>query len=265
MLQNFYKTILEYRELIYYFTWREFKVRYKQTVIGVLWVVFQPLFFALIINLTLLRGRNFGVTGLSIPAFVPVYIGLLFWNYFEQTINAASNSLIGNQGVITKVYFPRFIPALSTVIASLVDFLFAALLLFILLPLFARHAADYWGLFVLIPCVLLLALFTFGAGLLLATLNVKYRDLKYVLPFIMRIALFASPVFYPITFLPEKYWWILYINPVTTAAELGRHFVLGIPLHRPILMLMSVGSTILALIIGGLYFKARERQFVDII
>lgn len=259
------KDITSYRELIYYFTWREFKVRYKQTVIGILWVVFQPLLFALIIDLTLLRGRSFGVTGLQIPAFVPVYIGLLFWNYFEQTINTASNSLIGNQGVITKVYFPRFIPALSAVIASLIDFLFATLLLLILLPLFARHITNYWGLFMLFPCVILLAFFTFGAGILLATLNVKYRDLKYVLPFIMRIALFASPVFYPITFLPERYWWILYLNPVTTAAELGRHFILSIPLHRPTLMLMSICSTILALIIGIFYFKARERQFVDII
>jgi lipopolysaccharide transport system permease protein len=259
------REIASYRELIYYFTWREFKVRYKQTVIGVLWVVFQPLFFALIINLTLLRGRTFSSVGPQIPAFVPVYIGLLFWNYFEQTINSTSNSLLGNVAVITKVYFPRFIPALSAVIASLIDFFFASLLLIVLLPLFGGGHVNYLGLFILPPCVLLLALFTFGAGLWLATINVKYRDLKYALPFVMRILLFASPVFYPITILPEKYWWILYLNPVTTVAELARHFILGIDLHQPILMLLSLFSTAVALIVGIVYFNARERQFIDII
>lgn len=265
MLQNFYRSIVQYRELIYYFTWREFKVRYKQTVIGVLWVIFQPLLFALIINFTLLRGRSFGVAGLEVPAFVPVYVGLLFWNYFEQTINTTSNSLLGNQAVITKVYFPRFIPALSAVIASLVDFFFASLLLIVLLPLFAGGNVNYVGLLVLVPCVALLALFTFGAGLWLATLNIKYRDLKYALPFVLRILLFASPVFYPITLLPEKYWWILYLNPVTTVAELARHAILGLPLHQPIYMLLSLLSTVLALVVGMRYFTARERQFIDIL
>jgi len=264
MFKNLYRSIAEYRELIYYFTWREFKVRYKQTVIGVLWVIFQPLCFALIIDLTLLRGHNFAVPGLQVPSLAPVYIGLLFWNYFEQTINNASNSLIGNQGVITKVYFPRFIPALSAAIASLIDFLFASILLVILLPILMDQY-NIAGLLVLIPCVALLFVFAFGAGLWLATVNVKYRDLRYALPFVMRILMFASPVFYPITFLPEKYWWILYLNPVTTAAELSRHFILGLPLHKPHLMLLSLISTAAALLIGLWYFYAREREFVDIL
>lgn len=265
MLQNFYRSIVQYRELIYYFTWREFKVRYKQTAIGVLWVIFQPLCFAIIIDLTLLRGHSFAVGGLQVPALVPVYIGLLFWNYFEQTINSASNSLLGNQSVITKVYFPRFIPALSAAIASLIDFLFAAVLLVALLPLLVHHGYNWLGLLVLLPCVLLLFLFAFGAGLWLATINVKYRDLRYALPFVMRILMFASPIFYPITFLPEKYWWLLYLNPVTTVAELGRHFILNLPLHQPRYMVLSLVSTCLALFIGLSYFHARERQFVDIL
>lgn len=264
MLRNFYRPVLEYRELIYYFTWREFKVRYKQTAIGILWVIFQPLFFALIINLTLLRGRSFAGGGLEIPAFVPVYVGLLFWNYFEQSINNASNSLIGNQSVITKVYFPRFIPALSAVIAGLIDFLFASLLLVVLLPILLHQ--YYWvGLLVLVPAVVLLFFFAFGAGLFLATVNVKYRDLKYALPFVMRVLMFASPVFYPITFIPAKFFWLLYLNPVTTAAELARHFLLGLPLHNPELMGLSILSTLVACIVGWTYFTKREREFVDII
>lgn len=264
MLRNFFKSVLEYRELIYYFTWREFKVRYKQTVVGILWVILQPLCFALIIDLTLLRGHSFGVDGLQVPALVPVYIGLLFWNYFEQTINNASNSLIGNQAVITKVYFPRFIPALSTAIESLVDFFFASLLLIVLLPLLVHNSYNWSGLLVLIPCVLLLFLFVFGAGLWLATVNVKYRDLRYALPFVMRVLMFASPIFYPITFIPQKFWWILYLNPITTATELGRHFILNLPLHEPRYMVLSLASTAVALAVGLLYFHARERQFVDI-
>lgn len=258
------REIKTYRELIYYFTWREFKVRYKQTVIGVLWVIFQPLFFALIIDLTLLRGQAFKVPGMHIPSFIPVYIGLLYWNYFEQSINNASNSLVGNQSVITKVYFPRFIPALSASIASLIDFFFASLLLIALLP-FLVKSYSYAGLAMLVPGVLLLFLFSFGAGLFLATVNVKYRDLKYALPFVMRILMFASPIFYPITFLPAKYWPILYLNPLTTVAELTRHFVLHTPLHRPTLMVLSLGSTVVAIIVGLIYFRKREREFVDII
>lgn len=259
-----FRETVAYRELIYYFTWREFKVRYKQTVIGVLWVIFQPLFFAIIINLTLLRGRSFGVGELEIPPLVPVYIGLLFWNYFEQAINAASNSLIANQAVITKVYFPRFIPALSSVIVSLIDFFFASLLLVLLLPLFT-DGFNALGLLILLPAVLLLFAFCFGAGILLATINVKYRDLKYALPFVMRILMFAAPVFYPITFLPEKYYWLLYLNPVTTTAELVRHFVLDLPLHRPEFMILSVVTTVIIFLVGIRYFKKRESEFADII
>ncbi len=258
------REIVAYRELIYYFTWREFKVRYKQTVVGILWVVLQPLVFALIIDLTLLRGHAFGVSKLHVPALVPVYIGLLFWNYFEQTTNNASNSLIGNQGVITKVFFPRFIPALSAAISSLIDFFFASLLLLALLPIFVHHFSPL-GLLSLLPCLVLLFIFSFGFGLWLGTLNVKYRDLKYVLPFVMRILMFASPIFYPITFLPAKYWPILYLNPVTSAAELSRHFILGFPLHEPRYMLLSLATTVVALVVGVWYFHTRDKDFVDIL
>lgn len=259
------REIIAYRELIYYFTWREFKVRYKQTAIGILWVIFQPLFFAIIIDLTLLRGQSFGVAGLEIPSIVPVYIGLLFWNYFEQTINNASNSLLNNQTVITKVYFPRFIPALSTCIASLIDFAFATLLLIVLLPLLVHDGYNWAGLLILIPCVLLLFLFSFGAGLWLATVNVRFRDVRYALPFVLRILLFAAPIFYPITFIPEKFWWMLYLNPITTVTELGRHFILNLPLHQPKYMWLSLLTTAIALVVGVWYFRKRERQLVDII
>lgn len=258
------KEAIAYHELIYYFTWREFKVRYKQTIIGILWVVFQPLFFAAIISFTLLRGQAFAVDGLSIPALIPVYIGLLFWNYFEQAINNASNSLIANQSVITKVYFPRFIPALSSTIVSLVDFFFASLLLVALLPFFTDNF-NLVGLLILIPAIIMLFAFCFGAGLFLATVNVRYRDLKFALPFVMRVLMFAAPVFYPITFLPEKFYWLLYLNPVTTAGELGRHFILGLPLHQPHLMFLSLVSTAVVVVLGITYFKKRQREFADII
>jgi lipopolysaccharide transport system permease protein len=261
---NYFRELYEYRELIYYFTWREFKVRYKQTAIGILWVVFQPLFFTLIVTLLLFRGIRVDFGNPMIPAIIPVYIGMIFWNYFEQGINSASNSLVNNQSIITKIYFPRFIPVLSAAIAGLIDFVIAFLMLFVLLVFF-RVSPNWASLIVALPLVVTAFLSVYGLGLLFATLNVRFRDVKFALPFLMRILLFVTPVFYPLTFIPEKYQWILFINPITAVIELFRNLTLGLPnpIHWQYLAISAV-SLLATLYIGVIYFKRKERQFADI-
>lgn len=261
---SFMHELLEYRELIYYFSWREFKVRYKQTAIGVLWVIFQPLLFTLVITLLLFRGINVDFGNAMVPNILPVYIGMLFWNYFEQGTNNASNSLVNNQAIITKVYFPRFIPVLAAALVGLVDFFIAFLLLFVLC-LYFNVALDWPGLLSVIPLLIAAFLLVYGAGLLFATLNVRFRDVKFALPFLMRILLFVTPVFYPVTFLPSSVHWLLYLNPMTSIIELFRHYALGLagPAHWQYL-LISAASLVTILTIGTLYFRNKERQFADI-
>jgi lipopolysaccharide transport system permease protein len=238
------RELISYRELLYYFTWREFKVRYKQTLVGVLWVVFQPLVFALIINFTLLRGRTFDFGSATMPTILPVYIGLLFWNYFEQSLNGSSNSLVNNQAVITKVYFPRHIPSVASTLSALVDFVVASLLI----------------------VSLVIMLFVNGFGLLLATLNIRFRDIRIALPFLMRILLFATPVFYPLSFIPERFHWILFMNPATLAIEVSRALLLDTNTMPQTTDFLICGASItIALVVGMVYFRRKERVFIDII
>ncbi len=261
---SFFKELLEYRELVYYFAWREFKVRYKQTAIGVLWVIFQPLLFTLVITLLLFRGISVDFGDPLIPSIIPVYLGMLFWNYFEQGLNNASNSLVNNQAIITKVYFPRFIPVLAAALVGLVDFFIGFSLLFVMAAWY-NVALDWVGLLTVFPLMSIAFLFVYGAGILFATLNVRFRDVKFALPFMMRVLLFATPVFYPITFLPASVHWLLYLNPVTSIIELFRHFALGLP--APLkweYVALSAATLIIILIIGTRYFRNKERQFADI-
>jgi lipopolysaccharide transport system permease protein len=261
---NFFKELIEYRELVYYFAWREFKVRYKQTAIGVLWVIFQPLLFTLVVTLLLFRGISVDFGDPLIPAIIPVYLGMLFWNYFEQGLNNASNSLVNNQAIITKVYFPRFIPVLAAALVGLVDFFIGFSLLFVLAAYF-HVSLDWAGLLTVFPLMTGAFLLVYGAGILFATLNVRFRDVKFALPFMMRVLLFATPVFYPITFLPQSVHWLLYLNPMTSIIELFRHYALGLP--APVsweYVALSAITLIIILIIGTRYFRNKERQFADI-
>lgn len=261
---SFFKELIEYRELVYYFAWREFKVRYKQTAIGVLWVIFQPLLFTLVITLLLFRGIHVSFGNDLVPSILPVYIGMLFWNYFEQGINNASNSLVNNQAIITKVYFPRFIPVLAAALVGLIDFFIGFSLLFVLC-LWFHTTPDWIGLFSVFPLMIAAFLVVYGAGILFATLNVRFRDVKFALPFMMRILLFATPVFYPLSYLPQSVHWLLYLNPMTAIIELFRHYTFNLtgPEQWQYILLSGV-STVVILFIGTRYFRSKERQFADI-
>lgn len=261
---GFISQVYAFRELIYYFAWREFKVRYKQTAIGVLWVVFQPLLFGIVITLLLFRGNRISF-GADLPVILPVFVGLLFWNYFEQSVNNASNSLVNNQSIITKVYFPRFIPALAAALAGIIDFVVTLAVLLVMLLAY-QVSPDPLAL-VAIPFALAITFLTiYGAGLLMATLNMRYRDIKFALPFALRIMLFATPVFYPLSFLPERFHWIILLNPVAVSIELARSTILSLPINVGASQIaLSVVVAILLNVVGYWYFKKRERQFADIV
>lgn len=259
-----WKELKEYRELFFYFAWRDVKVRYKQSVIGIAWAVIQP--FTQMVVFTLFFNKVAGVqTGSeAVPYAIFSFLGLLFWNYFSQALQRSANSLVDNQAVVTKVYFPRIIPPISSTIVSLIDFAFAGAV-FVGLMFYFKFPPTVLGLVLLIPAILVTFTAASGIGLFLAAINVKYRDVKQALPFIIQIGLFVTPVIYPITAIPDRYQWLLYLNPMTGVINAMRASFLGDGTINWALTSLSVFVAILCFAGGLYYFKGREKEFADII
>lgn len=249
-----------YRELLYFLVWRDVKVRYKQTALGVGWIVLQPLLTTLIF--TVLFGLLLNVPSGDVPYPVFALTGLIPWQYFAGSLTRTSTSLVGNANLITKVYFPRLIIPLTGVLSGLVDFLIGFLLLVIMLLVYRiRPGAEI----VLLPGFLLLALVTaLGFGMWLAALNVRYRDINYLVPFLVQIWLYATPVAYGSTLIPEQYRWLLGLNPMTGVVEGFRWALLGQPPPGR-LFALSVSIAVAVLITGLVYFRRTERTFADIV
>lgn len=257
-----WKELNAYRELFYYFAWRDIKVRYKQTAIGAAWAIFQP--FITMVVFTLFFNHVAGIKSGAIPYAIFSYTGLLFWNYFSNALTRSSNSLVDNQGVITKIYFPRIIPPISATIVALVDFAFA-FIVFVVLMIYYRIVPGIEGVLFFIPAVLITFVAATGIGLFLATLNVKYRDIKQALPFFIQTGLFLTPVIYPISSVPAQYQWLLYLNPMTGVITALRAWTLHYETVDLSLLGLSIISAIVFFLIGLIYFKAKEREFADII
>lgn len=255
------RELWENRELLYFFTWRDLKIRYKQTAIGVLWAVFQPL--VTMVVFTVFFGTFAKMPSDNIPYPIFVYAGLLLWQLFSATVLQASNSLVANQNLLTKVYFPRLILPLSTVFSNLVDFAIASL---ILVGLMAYYGYVPSAEILLIAPVLILgtAIFSVGLGLGLSALNVKYRDVKYVLPFFIQILMFLTPVIYPPSIL-GAHSWILAINPMTGFIKAARGALFGMPPVNGLLLSLSLACAVIVFLIGFWYFKKTERYFADLI
>lgn len=249
-------------ELIYFFTWRDIKVKYKQTILGFLWAVLQPLLMMLIF--TFFFGRVLNVPSGNLPYPVFVFAGLLLWNLFSGGITNSSNSMIANANIIKKIYFPRLIIPLSSILGSVFDY-FMALLIFIGIMFWynVQLSIPYFVLS-LILSLLLAILGTIGPGFLLAALNVKYRDFRYVVPFMMQALLFITPVIYPVNMITNPFVKVLvYINPISGAISLVRNAMSGI---APDYYLVA-SSTISAIVLGVLglfYFKRTESYFADL-
>jgi lipopolysaccharide transport system permease protein len=251
-----------YRELLYFLILRDVKVRYKQTLLGALWVIIQPLLMILIF--TLLFGKLAGIqarTG-GIPYPIFACAGLLPWTFFASAITNSSNSLVGNAQLITKVYFPRLIIPAAAVAAGLVDL---ALAFVILAALMAYYGVGVTGSLLLLPMlIMLLVLFALSVGIFLAALNVRYRDVRHAVPFMLQLWMFASPVIYPATFIPESWRWVLALNPMTGIIEAFRASLFGTRIDWK-LFALSAAVTFALLIYSCVAFKRMEKSFADVI
>ncbi len=259
------RAVWQYRELLGFLVWRDVKVRYKQTALGVAWVVLQPLVNMLIF--TLLFGVLLKVPSGGAPYPVFAFAALLPWNYFASSLNRASTSLIGSANLITKVYFPRLIVPLSGVLSGLVDFAVSFLLLGVLMLVYRLPLS--WTMLWL-PFFLLLAMVTaLGFGLWLAALNVRFRDVNYLVPFLVQVWMYATPVIYGSTLIPERFRWLLALNPMTGVTEGFRWALLGSRLADAAapggLFYVSIGITLVVLISGMIFFRSTEKTFADVI
>lgn len=255
------KEIWEYRELLYFLTWRDLKVRYKQTSIGVLWAIFQP--FITMVVFSVFFGQMLGVDSNGVPYPIFVYTGLLFWQFFSSALSDTSNVLIANQAIITKVYFPRLLLPLSTVMTKFIDFVISAI---ILVGMMMFYGFMPHGITILVIPILLIITFmaSVGFGLVLAAVNVKYRDVRYALPFFIQMLLFVTPVIYPAS-IAGKFSWVLALNPMMGVIQSARAVLLGTTELNWILIAISLVATFVLLLFGIYTFKKTERYFADII
>jgi lipopolysaccharide transport system permease protein len=255
-----FKDIWAYRELLFFLTWRDVKVRYKQTALGAVWAILQPLFMMLIF--TIFFGRIAGVASAGIPYPLFALAGLVPWTFFANAITASGNSLVGSANLITKVYFPRLIVPAAAMLAGLVDFLLAFMLLVILM-FYYRVTLTIQILFLPV-LILLTALFSLGVGTWMSALNVKYRDVRFALPFLIQLWLFVSSVILPSSSVPQKWRWLLMLNPMSGIIEGYRAALFGLPFDWTALGIAS--AVTIAVLLYAIYAFGRvERSFADII
>lgn len=254
------RELWKYRDLLFVLTKRDIKVRYKQTALGVLWVIIQPVF--MMIFFTLIFGRLAGMPSDGVPYPIFAYAGLLPWTFFSNALNTSANSLVGNSSLITKVYFPRMIIPIASVGAGLVDFMIAFALLVVLMIYYGINFSI--NLLILPILAVLTALAAIGAGMWMSALNVKYRDVRYALPFITQIWMFATPIIYPSNLLPEKWRWLLKINPLTGIVEAYRSAIFGKPFDFTALA-VSTFIILIVLTYAAFTFRRMERSFADIV
>jgi len=255
------KELWEYRELLYFLVWRDIKVRYKQTVLGAAWAIIQP-FFTMVV-FSIFFGRLAGIPSDGLPYPIFAYCALLPWQLFSHALTESGNSLVGNQNLITKVYFPRLVIPLSAVLAGLVDFAVAFL---VLVGMMAYYGIAPTIPAVTLPLFILLAIATaLAVGLWLSALNVQYRDVRYTIPFLTQFWLFSTPIAYPSSLVPEG-WRVLYgLNPMAGVVEGFRWALLGTR-NAPGPMLAVSVAVVVALLVGGLYyFRRMEKGFADVV
>jgi lipopolysaccharide transport system permease protein len=249
-----------YRDLFYVLTARDVKVRYKQTFLGILWAIIQPLLTMIIF--TLFFGKLVGVPSDGLPYALFAYAALVPWSFFSNAVTSSGNSLVGNSSLITKVYFPRMIIPLSAVSAGLVDFAVAFGLLLVLIIYFGVGLTL--NILMLPILIVLTALLAAGVGMWLSALNVKYRDVRHALPFFIQIWMFATPIIYPLSLVPEKWRWLQLINPMTGVIENFRAAIFGKPFDFAALGISTV-IILLILFYSLKKFRQMERSFADIV
>jgi lipopolysaccharide transport system permease protein len=255
----------QYRELLYFFVWKDVKIRYKQTVLGILWIVLQPLIVMVVFSI--IFGNLLGVPSGNIPYPIFAYAALLPWNYFTGALNRSSNILVANSNLLTKVFFPRMILPLSGVLAGLVDF-GVSFVIYLIIMLF--YKIQVTPAILAIPVFLGLAIITaLGFSFWFSALNVRYRDVIYILPFILQVWMYVTPVIYDSSLIPEQFRGLLIFNPMTGVVDGFRWALLGTPELSPAVMPLgyaaSFGVALIVLMTGFFYFRNTERSFADIV
>lgn len=259
------RELFRFRELIFFLTWRDILVRYKQTLLGGTWAILQPLLQMLIFNV--LFGDIAGLSSGGIPRPLFTYAALLPWNLFSTAIGEAGRSLVTNRNMITKVYFPRIVVPLSSVLSGVVDFAIAFLVLAGMMIFYGvMPTSGIWAL----PFYLLLSLVTaLGIGLWLAALNVHYRDIRHILPFLTQFWMLASPIPYQanevFNRLPEGLGWLYALNPMVSVIEGFRNALVGTPIYSIQYLWISIATSLVFLVTGIIYFRRMERTFADIV
>lgn len=256
------RELWEYRELFYFFTWRDVKVKYKQTVLGFLWAILQPLFMTLVF--TLFLGDSISQkTQLTIPYPVFALSGMLLWSVFSGGMSNAANSMVANANIIKKIYFPRLIIPISAILVAMVDF-FISLIVFVGVLFFYKVDINYTSILFLPISLLITCLSAMGVGTLLAALNIKYRDVRYIIPFLVQGLLFLTPVLYPANISSNSaVQFALKLNPLSGALELMRSLFTGYTIDTQT-VLLSLSTSILLFLIGIFYFRKTESYFADL-
>jgi len=256
-----FKELRAYRDLFYFLVLRDIKVRYKQTVLGGLWAIIQPFFMMVVF--TLFFGNLAKVPSEGVPYPIFNYTAMVAWTYFANATTFSGNSLVQNTALISKVYFPRMMVPLAPVLAFLLDF---AIAFVILIGMMLYYGIYPTVMTLFLPLLVILMMLTVsGVGMLLAALNANYRDIRYTLQFLVQFWMFASPVVYPVSMLPEKYHLIYAINPMAGVIEGFRSALLGTVAFPTQMLLVSTLTSIIIFIIGALYFRQTERYFADVI
>lgn len=255
------RDLWEYRELVYFLTWRDIKVRYKQTVLGAAWAILQPLLTMLVFSLFFGRLARMPSDGVPYPVFA--LAALVPWTFFSNGLTQSSNSLVGNANLITKVYFPRLIVPVATILSGVIDFVLAFVLLVVVMFAYAitPSASIVW-----LPLFLLLAVVaSLGTGLWLSAMNVQFRDVRYAVPFLTQLWLLATPIAYPSSLLHEPWRTVFAINPMVGVVEGFRWALFGRTPAPVAIVAVSFATSIVVLTSGALYFRRMERTFADIV
>jgi len=264
-LQLELKGIWQYRDLLSLLVWRDFVAKYKQTILGPLWFIIQPLMMSIVFTVIFGRVANIPTDGL--PPMLFYLCGQLGWNYFAQNFNSNSATLVNNAGLFSKVYFPRLVVPLANLISNLLTFFIQAVTFLAFYVYFkASHQGQFamnWHVVFLPLFVLQSAALSLGLGLFMSALTSKYRDLVHLSGFLIQIWMYATPVIIPLSKFPEKWRWLVALNPMTSIVESFRYMLLGVGTVEPLYMAFSVVFTVVILIVGLLLFGKVEKTFVD--
>ncbi|MDF1579410.1 MAG: ABC transporter permease [Desulfuromonadales bacterium] len=261
--RHYWRDLWRYRELFYFLAWRDILVRYKQTVIGVAWAVLRPLLTMIVFTVIFGKLANLPSEGAA-PYAIMVYAAMLPWQFFASSLSDASSSLVGNANLISKVYFPRLIIPASSVITSFVDFLISSTIMLAIMAWYQYWPS--WRILTLPFFIVIVFAAAMGAGLLLTALNVKYRDFRYIVPFIVQFGLYVSPVGFSSSIVPEQYRLLYSLNPMVGVIDGFRWAILGgeSNIYLPG-FLLSLGVVGCFLVCGVVYFRKTEKKFADII